>query len=54
MSNYTKPVLEKLSMATSESMAAFTDAFNNNLGDLSDEYIFSYDMTSMFEGLGNN
>jgi hypothetical protein len=22
--------------------------------DLSDEYIFSYDMTSMFDGLGNN
>ena len=54
MRNYDKPVLENLSMATNESMAAFTDAFNSNLGDLSDEYVFSYDMTSMFEGLGNN
>ena len=53
MRNYDKPVLEKLSMATNESMAAFNDAFDSGFQNtLGDEYIFSYDMTSMFDGLG--
>lgn len=50
MTNYTKPVLTTLSMATRESMAnTFNDAFNSTLEGLGDEYIFSYDMTSMFD-----
>jgi len=50
MRNYDKPVLNTLSMATKESMAnAFNDAFNSQLEGLGDDYIFSYDMTSMFE-----
>ena len=54
MQNYTKPVLEKFSVATNESMAAFNDAFNSGFENtLGDEYIFSYDMTSMFDGLGD-
>ena len=54
MINYQKPVLEKLSMATKESMAAFDEAFSGALEGLGEDFIFSYDMTSMFEGLGGN
>lgn len=54
MGNYNKPVLTTLSMATKESMAsdAFQDAFNSTLGGLEDEFIFSYDMSSMFTDEG--
>lgn len=50
MTNYMKPVLDTLCMATKESVAnTFEDAFNSTLGGLEDEFIFSYDMSSMFQ-----
>ena len=52
--NYDKPVLEKLSMATRECMAAFDEAFKGPLEGLGNEFITSYDVSSMFESLGGN
>ena len=48
MKNYNKPVLVTFSMATQECVAAsvFEDSFNQQL-DIGDEYIFSYDMSSI-------
>ena len=54
MKKYDKPVLEKLSMATQESMTAFDEAFNSPLEGLDDTFINSYDMSSMFNNLGGN
>ena len=54
MRNYDKPVLEKLSMATQETMAAFNEAFNSPLEGLGDEFVFSYDMSSLFGTNGAN
>ena len=48
MINYQKPTLIKFSVATTESMAAFNEAFNSPLDGLEDEFVFSYDMSSLF------
>ena len=54
MANYEKPTLNKLSVATMESMTAFDEAFNSPLEGLDETFINSYDMSSMFNNLGDN